>query len=141
MTKSFEIVAAIVLVGMFLMVGLNWSALPDQVPVHFNASGTPDKWGSKDQVWILPVVATGLYAMLTAVTRVTLSDRPRGARQVSQQLLTTIKALMVATLAFISYTQVARPGDGLGRAFLPVMLFLPLGVVAWSVARMRRFSR
>ena len=30
--------------------------LPDTVPVHFDISGAPDRWGSKFELLILPVV-------------------------------------------------------------------------------------
>lgn len=32
------------------------TVLPDTVPVHFDISGTPDRWGSKLELLILPVV-------------------------------------------------------------------------------------
>lgn len=39
--------------------------LPDAIPVHFNLAGKPDGWGSKDLLWVLPVLGICIYALLT----------------------------------------------------------------------------
>lgn len=42
--------------GSILFLIFNWHALPDEVPAHFNAVGEVDRWGSKTELFILPVL-------------------------------------------------------------------------------------
>lgn len=143
--------ALAVLLSMFVMVGLRWSELPDRMPSHYNAAGEPDRWRSKDVVLVLPAVAANLYLLMTAVTRAAASGKlrlnvPPGmdaqspeAQGDARQLLTAVKMLVMGTFAFITWSRVSAPEQGLGRAFLPVMLIVPMGVIAVYLLRMRRY--
>ncbi|MCC7233125.1 MAG: DUF1648 domain-containing protein [Bacteroidia bacterium] len=44
--------------------------LPDIIPVHFSLDGEADRFGSKNSVWFLPVIATVLYFILTFLNRI-----------------------------------------------------------------------
>ncbi len=141
------------LLAMFVMVGLRWSDLPERMPSHYNAAGEPDKWRSKDTVWILPIVGANLYILMTALSRVAAAGKvrlnvPPGIDAASPEvqaearhLLTAIKMCITATFAFITWSRVSAPEQGLGRAFLPVMLVVPLGVMGVYLLRMRRLGR
>ena len=151
MTKLVEAVALALLVAMFLVVSLNWSELPERMPSHYNAAGEPDRWGSKDGVWILPVVGAGLYLLMTALSRAAASGKvrlnvPPGVDAASpevqaeaRQLLTAVKVLVMATFAFITWSRTSSPQQGLGPAFLPAVLIVPLGVIGAYLLRMRRY--
>ena len=43
-----------------------WNSLPNQVPAHFNASGEVDRWGSKYELLILPIIGAfiGIFMQL-----------------------------------------------------------------------------
>ena len=43
--------------------------LPDTVPVHFDISGAPDRWGSKFELLILPVVLIACAFTLDPMTK------------------------------------------------------------------------
>ncbi|MHB9149410.1 MAG: DUF1648 domain-containing protein [Thermoleophilia bacterium] len=45
---------AVVAVG---IVAAAWTSLPARVPLHFAVDGTPDGWGDRWTVWVLPAVA------------------------------------------------------------------------------------
>jgi uncharacterized membrane protein len=42
--------------------------LPATIPVHFDGAGTPDRYGEKGSLVMLPLVATALFAVMSAVT-------------------------------------------------------------------------
>ena len=148
-----EAVALALLIAMFVMVARRWSDLPQRMPSHYNASGEPDKWGSKNGVWILPVVGANLYILLTALSRVAAAGKVRlnvppdvdakspEVQAEARQLLTAIKMCVMATFAFITWSRVTTPEQGLGRAFLPMMLIVPFGVMGVYLLRMRRAGR
>lgn len=43
--------------------------LPDRVPEHFNAGGEADRWGSKMELIILPLVGGGLWLLFTVMEK------------------------------------------------------------------------
>lgn len=43
------------------LIALNYSQLPDRVPIHFDITGTPDNYGNKATVWILVGLAIAMY--------------------------------------------------------------------------------
>lgn len=53
--------ALVVMIGLLL---LNWGKLPAEVPAHFGATGEVDRWGSKLELLILPIIAIALYIFL-----------------------------------------------------------------------------
>jgi uncharacterized membrane protein len=67
--KCIEILAGLVLVTLWILVYINYNGLPNLIPTHFNLSGQADKWSSKSNIALLPVVATVLYFGLTFLNR------------------------------------------------------------------------
>ncbi|MCL6577546.1 DUF1648 domain-containing protein [Kyrpidia sp.] len=47
-----------------------WSHLPSKVPTHFGVFGTPDAWGSRDHVFVLPIVTIVMYVGTLFLTRI-----------------------------------------------------------------------
>ncbi len=39
----------------FLYLAIVWDDLPDKVPMHWNLKGEIDRYGSKNELWILPI--------------------------------------------------------------------------------------
>ena len=64
MRKSLE---AITLAFLTFLFQITWQAfhgatpLPDKVPTHFDAAGNANVWGPPGTLWLLPLVAVGLY--------------------------------------------------------------------------------
>jgi uncharacterized membrane protein len=43
--------------------------LPERIPVHFDGMGNPNGWGSSQSLPLLPLIAIGVYLLLTMVSR------------------------------------------------------------------------
>lgn len=56
MKKIQLILSGILLLIPFVYVGMHWSDFPDRIPIHFNATGEADGFGSKPFLWLLPIV-------------------------------------------------------------------------------------
>ena len=63
-------------VGLVLLAVLFWltysalngpEKLPDRIPTHFDISGQPNGWGPAGVLWFLPIVAAGIYLLLTVL--------------------------------------------------------------------------
>jgi uncharacterized membrane protein len=45
------------LMAMIIFVCMQWNQLLDKMPGHYNAIGEVDRWGSKSEIIVLPIVA------------------------------------------------------------------------------------
>ena len=62
--------ATAVIVFMIVMSVLYGEALPDQVPVHFDINGNPDRWQSKEEfMYLLPMLMAGLMIFVSVLLR------------------------------------------------------------------------
>jgi len=84
--------------------------LPTRVAVHFNMRGEANGWGPKTFVWILPVIATLLYGVLTLVASLArFFNVPFAVKLTNpqvlallRQLVIVLKTYMLAIFAYIS---------------------------------------
>ncbi|MBV6514347.1 MAG: hypothetical protein FMNOHCHN_03966 [Ignavibacteriaceae bacterium] len=67
--KFTAIAGWLMLTGMLVYTGVSFGSLPESIPTHFGPSGTPDDFGGKWSIWIMPLIAFLLTAMLTLLTR------------------------------------------------------------------------
>jgi len=65
---ALEIIGLLFLVGMIVFIYTQWDQIPQQVPMHYNALGEIDRWGSKYQTLILPAIGILLYTFMTVVS-------------------------------------------------------------------------
>ena len=55
---------------MFVLVAVSWSSAPERIPVHWDLSGQPDRYGGKfEGLLLLPLIALGLYLLLLLLPR------------------------------------------------------------------------
>lgn len=67
---------ALAVISLLMLLGLamfNYGQLPEQIPTHYNINGSPDGFGSKTTLWVLPIVGLLLYVLMTLINR-----RPEG---------------------------------------------------------------
>ncbi|MBL7137312.1 MAG: DUF1648 domain-containing protein [Bacteroidales bacterium] len=129
-----EILAIVSLLGFIGFTLYFISRLPDSVPTHFDASGKPDDFGSKASLWMLPVVALVLYAILSLVSRIPekfnypvkiTQANARRQYTLGVRLIRCLKLAMILMFFFISYktVMVAQANSGgLGIWFFPVLI-------------------
>lgn len=139
--------------GLVLLVGglaVSWGSIPDRVPVHFDLTGTPDRWSSKGELLILLPVVLALYAGLTVIARIPhhfnypwpiTETNAREQYRLSRLLVTGLKTLIVWTFTLILWKSIqvalGRSPD-LDVTFLPVFLLLLFGWMGLQLTRMYR---
>lgn len=67
--KIADIIGVGILLLAILFIALNWSSLPDKVPMHFNGAGDIDRWGSKIELLVLPAIGIGLFIMMHIIEK------------------------------------------------------------------------
>jgi hypothetical protein len=153
MRKSLELVGLIPLgvLAWITYTALNGpNRLPDRVPIHFDAAGNANGWGSPAAMIIIPVIAGGIYLLISLVAqfpsafnypvRVTPVNLPR-LQAVTLDMISWIKveiAWLFATLQWV-FIQSARNGEGhLFPRVLPVFLVVIFGTVGWHLVALIR---
>ncbi|MBN8836907.1 MAG: DUF1648 domain-containing protein [Sphingobacteriia bacterium] len=68
LSKTDKLIESIALAGllfMWLYVLYAFTKLPDTIPIHYNYHGKADNYGSKYVIFILPLVISALFLLLT----------------------------------------------------------------------------
>lgn len=117
------------LLALIAMTAYWWPALPPIVPTHFGADGSPNAYGSKDSVLLLPGLLLALTLFFALLSRfpwvfnypvtITPENAERQYRR-GRLLLAVVNAAAALTFAYIQWQtiQVARgAATGLGPAF------------------------
>ncbi len=90
-----EVIPLFLLLFTFYLALSAYSSLPDRIPTHFGIQGTPDRWGSKNEIFVYPVISAFVYAMVTAINvLLALAKDPRKYINLPQK-----KEIMVALTA------------------------------------------
>lgn len=145
MRKTLELAG---LIALAILAWITYAALygpnrlPDRVPTHFDAAGNANAWGSPAGMIIMPVIAGGIYLLMTVVARfpaafnypvrVTPATLPR-LQAITLNMIASIKLELVCLFAVLQWVFVHSARSGEGHLFprvLPVFLVLIFGTVA-----------
>ncbi|UOY07319.1 DUF1648 domain-containing protein [Muricauda sp. SCSIO 64092] len=67
--KMIGLLGWIALVGIWMLTLFHYSALPEIIPIHYNAAGEADEFGNKSHMLTLPIIATVLFMGLTFLNK------------------------------------------------------------------------
>lgn len=138
-------------VGLIALTGYGLFTLPDRIPVHFNMSGKPDRWGGPENLLILLFLSFFIIGLLWVIRTLPpefmnfpgLRTPDNVARQMQNtwQLLATMRA--VIALLFLGlmgqWINTATADEPRRMLWLPlVFVALLLGSVAVFVVRAYR---
>lgn len=126
-----------------------YSTLPDRVPGHYDGEGNVDRWGSKMELWILPIVGAVLWIPMTILERYPhmfnylnlKEDNIEAQYRNGQLMVNVLKNQSVLLFSYLLYQsiQVANgAAEGLGVLFMPVFLAVIFGSIIIFMIRMLR---
>lgn len=136
-----EGLAAICLIYMIAQLIIEYPSLNQNVPTHFGANGTPDSWGDKSSMLLIPIVAIILYSALTALNKfphlfnypVPITEGNAAKQyQLAKSLLSALKFTTTGLFLYIQLQTINVAKDfqsGLGISFLIVLIigsFIPI---------------
>jgi uncharacterized membrane protein len=91
--------AILLIAAPFIFTAIQYSGLPDTIPVHFGADGKADGFGPKSSIWIhtslLSVIGLGVYLLIGNLHKID----PKKSAQVSAE---TFKNLATVILLFLT---------------------------------------
>ena len=136
------------MIGIIIFVCLQLNQLPEKIPAHYNITGEVDRWGSKSEVIILPIMSALLYVLLTVLTFLPktwglpfkITDLNREAvYSYTRSLLIFIKIEILGMFFYITYYMTTA--QALPVAFIPVLLLSVIGTSIYFVTRMYQIEK
>ena len=67
--RILETAGWILIAAMWSMTTMQFSSLPNSIPIHFDASGKADAFGNRSTIFTLPMIATIVLIGLTILNR------------------------------------------------------------------------
>lgn len=148
----FDMIGVSIFSASILYLIVQWGNIPDQVPGHFNAAGEVDRWGSKYELFILPIIGLFLFFMFSLLEKAPHTHNyPKRLNEQnveqfylqSRKLLNTVKNLCLLVFAFL-IVQIVRVALGdiesLGLWFLPVFLVIMFGSIIIGVLKQAKIK-
>ena len=127
-------------------------AIHGPVPTHFNVAGQADAWGSPVSLWVLPVIATFLFILMTLVSRfpesfnfpvrVTAANRAR-LEGIALSMIAWLRLEVVALMTIIQAGVIRSVQQGrtvFAVWVLPVSLIVIFGTIGLHFVRILRDS-
>jgi uncharacterized membrane protein len=133
--RSIAVMWLLALVPLILVAVL-YSRLPDQVPMHWGIDGTVDRYGSKNELWLMGALAPGLALLFQFLPRLDPKKRSYEKFQRYYDIFAILFTGFLAVVMGLVLVEVFSPGTiSMGRVIsaLVGLLFLFLGNIMGKV--------
>lgn len=132
--RVFESLCLTLLLILWIITLTSYAQLPEIIPIHYNALGKADGFGSKTSILFLPIVATIIYTGMTILnkhphiynygTNVTVENAMRLYTSATRlfRIMKLGVVLIFTTIVFITIKISIGIYNGLGVWFLPVAI-------------------
>ncbi|MBW7475453.1 DUF1648 domain-containing protein [Paenibacillus oenotherae] len=145
-----DILSVVVLAFSIIYFILNWSDLPQTVPIHYNGRGEADGWGSKATLLILPLLSLILFIGLSILSKyphkfnypfkINAENAPH-QYQTAKLLLSWMKVELVLLFGYLQWSIIQNAlghSAGIGVWLLPAVLVIIFGTIIIHLIRMKR---
>ncbi|MBD8070689.1 DUF1648 domain-containing protein [Bacillus sp. PS06] len=128
----------------------NWNVLPDQIPSHFNTLGEVDRWGSKMELIVLPIIGAFITLLMILLEKFPEShnyperlsnENAKEFYLVSRKLVNQLKNISLIIFAFILFELVSialGKGTGFGVWFLPIAIVSVLIPIVLAIIKQKK---
>ena len=152
-TKSewiWDIIGYSFYLGSLIFLIYNWKGLPDEVPAHYNVLGKVDRWGSKMELFILPIVGAFSALFMQLIEKYPESHNyperlnKENAKEfylISRKLVNQLKNICLIIFAFILIESVSITlgmGNGFGVWFLPITILSTLIPIVLGIIKQKK---
>jgi len=151
--KAFELISIVALCFIWVLAIYYYFVLPNTIPVHINASGKPDGYGSKGAIFILPISGLFIFILMTLINKfpqlfnypvkITAANAAKqyaNGTSIIRYLKAAILLVFACMLLFTGLTATGR-SNGLSALFLPFTLALILIPVVYSIVRSFKMAK
>ncbi len=146
--KIVEGISWVVALGMMCFAVWSYTHLPPTIPMHFDGAGKPDNYGGKASIFVLPLIGSILFGVLTVLNNYPQSFNypteitPENAQKkytIATRMIRALKLVIAAIFFSIllgTYATATGQASGLGVAFLPVTVGLLFVVLAYYIVKL-----
>ena len=140
--KLIEIISWITFIFVWVTIVINYSSLPDTIPIHFDASGQPDGYGSKAMIFLLGFILTFVFVLMTLLNKVPhifnypVKITAENAQYQYKNATKLIRYIRLSVVFLFTYILIMTmktahgEADGLGVWSLAAFLIILLGPLA-----------
>lgn len=131
LTKELLLIVLTLLPVVYLLV--NWSALPELVPIHFDARGEPNSYGSRMVYVWLPL---GIYFLMLLLPKI---DPRRANYALFEESYYKLRLIMAIFIGFINSAVIwgiVHQANGIHR-FMPLTIFFLLMLIGNYLGNIR----
>ena len=122
--KREKIIKELVLIVLTLLpilyLAINWSALPESMPVHFDAEGNPNGYGSRMVYVFMPL---GLYFLMLVLPKIDPRKANYVVFEVSYYRIRLIMAIFIGLIDSMVIWGVVNHANAIHK-FIPLTIFL-----------------
>lgn len=134
------------LIGLALLVLLPvyyFGDLPNQIPVHINAQGEVDSYGSRGNIWLVPAIGAVLYILLSLLNRFpylfnypqrVTRENAMALYELGTRLVRILKTGMMFSFAILTYKTIDMAINVFSQFNRVHVLVLPALVLIWIAA-------
>jgi len=149
-TKILEITNYFLIVIFWNFTSIAYKYLPEEIPTHYNGLGEVDAYGDKSSIFILPLIATVLFVIVSITAKkphtfnyavVITSENVEAQYKNAMRLMQSVNLFMLLIFIFIDYKtiQIAlNKADSLGVWFLPIIGIIGLVIIAYSIIQSQK---
>ena len=136
-----EAASFLVIVASWVVLLLNFAEIPETVPVHFNMQGEADRFGSKNELFLVQGIASVLYAGMVVLALfpqahnmpTTLTEENKEEKwKLSAQFIRVVNLVVSSIFLSLTVTSVNNALMGVEDQD-PWLLFVLLGVLGVAI--------
>ena len=136
-----EAASFLVIVASWIVLLLNFAEIPETVPVHFNLQGEADRFGSKNELFLVQGIASVLYAGMVVLALfpqahnmpTTLTEENKEEKwKLSAQFIRVVNLVVSSIFLSLTVTSVHNALIGVDDQN-PATLFVLLGILGVAI--------
>lgn len=145
--KGIELIGFLILIAFWITTILSYSNLPEQIPIHYNGLGEVDNYSKKSSIFLLPIIGTFLFIILTLISKnpesfnynIKITEQNAESQYRNSVNMMRIMKINVIIIFFLIDFKTIKTSlgrsEGLGIWFLPMTLgiiFIPIIYFAYK---------
>ena len=150
--KMLILIATLSVIATWIYLWFMWGKTPDIIPTHFGLSGAPDRFGNKNSLFALPIIALIMHVLFVVISKMpnyfnypvnVTEESAEALYKIGKQLILLMDmeiALMFLMLMWESIQTAIGSISGLGIEIVGIFMFIILGTVIYETIRMIKFK-
>ena len=150
--KVIELIGYLILIAFWITIILSYNNLPEKIPIHYNGLGEVDNYSKKTSIFLLPIIGTFLFIILTLISKnpesfnynVKITEQNAESQYTnSVKMMRIMKIIVIVIFFLIDYKTIKTSigkSEGLGIWFLPLILgivFIPILYFAYKSQKIK----